>query len=232
MALATDQWTPAKSAAEVVGPREMGVRYRYLMVLRVALFNIVATALAVAIYLEGWLKDALVDYTGMLSLGIFGVFSLGLVWCVVKVWRTSVELNDVRAGCPGLQSRAAKYFAAIQGRSPESRAISTNLLRLRMTHYISSIRYIAGTLVFLGLVGTVIGFIVALSGVDPQQSANVEQIAPMVATLIRGMSIALYTTLIGAVLHVWLMINHRILSAGTLHLYNAIVELGEQRVGS
>ncbi len=232
MALATDHWTSTEGTADVASARGAGVRYRYLMVLRLALVNIVATGLTAVICLGGWLKDAFMGYTAVLSLGIFAVFLFGLVWCVAKVWRTSVELNDVRAGRPGSRSRAAKYLETIQGRSSASRAISTNLLRMRMTHYISGIRYIAGTLVFLGLVGTVIGFIVALSGVDPQQSANVEHIAPMVATLIRGMSIALYTTLIGAFLHIWLMINHRILSAGTMHLYNAIVELGEQRVGS
>jgi hypothetical protein len=45
------------------------------------------------------------------------------------------------------------------------------------------------------------------------------------------MSIALYTTLVGAVLHVWLMVNHRLLATGTSELFNTIIELGEQRVG-
>ena len=58
------------------------------------------------------------------------------------------------------------------------------------------------------------------------------QIAPMVSSLIDGMGIALYTTLVGAVLHVWLIVNHRMLATGTLHLYNAIVELGERRAAS
>ncbi len=231
MALASDHWVPG-AAATGAPTSAAGVRYRYLMVLHFALVNIVAAALAAAIYLQGWLKEAFTGYTGLLSLVIVGVFLVGLVWCGVKVWRTSMELNGVRAGTPQPSSRAGKYLGTIQGRSAESRAISTNLLRLRMAHYISVVRYIANTLVFLGLVGTVIGFIVALSGVDPHQAANVEQIAPMVATLISGMSIALYTTLIGAVLHVWLMVNHRVLAAGTMHLFNAIVELGEQRVGA
>ncbi|TDJ17643.1 MAG: hypothetical protein E2O65_07790 [Gammaproteobacteria bacterium] len=93
------------------------------------------------------------------------------------------------------------------------------------------VRQTADSLVFLGLVGTVIGFIVALSGIDPQASAQVDQVASMVSTLVAGMSIALYTTLFGSVLHVWLMVNHRLLATGTSNLFNAIVELGEQRVG-
>jgi hypothetical protein len=51
----------------------------------------------------------------------------------------------------------------------------------------------------------------------------------MVATLIKGMSVALYTTLLGAVLNVWLNINHRILSTGTVNLVSYIVQYGEKR---
>ncbi|NCF27940.1 MAG: hypothetical protein GWP69_11210 [Gammaproteobacteria bacterium] len=100
-----------------------------------------------------------------------------------------------------------------------------------MGNQIVIVRQTADSLVFLGLVGTVIGFIVALSGVDPQASAQLDEVAAMVGTLVAGMSIALYTTLVGAVLHVWLMVNHRFLATGTSDLFNAIVELGEQRVG-
>ena len=117
------------------------------------------------------------------------------------------------------------------GRPAESRAIGANLLRNRLGTQITIVRQTADSLVFLGLVGTVIGFIVALSGVDPQVSAQLDEVASMVATLVAGMSIALYTTLVGAVLHVWLMVNYRLLASGTSNLFNAIVELGEQRVG-
>ncbi len=50
----------------------------------------------------------------------------------------------------------------------------------------------------------------------------------MVSTLIEGMSTALYTTLVGAVLNLWLMANHRLLSSGTVHLITALVEFGER----
>ena len=53
----------------------------------------------------------------------------------------------------------------------------------------------ANTLVILGLIGTVIGFIIALSGVDGSVSSNPEEVSKMVSTLIQGMSVALYTTL-------------------------------------
>ncbi len=232
MALASDQWHTDDGKSEVGAVETTGLLHRYLLVLRFALVNIVAFGLLVAVVLQGWLEGALVDYTMWLSLGIFGVFLFGMILCGAKIWRTSVELNDVRAGTPRPASAAGKYLAAAHDYSAESRSIIANSLRLRMNNYISIVRQIANILVFCGLVGTVIGFIVALSGVNPELSATVDNIAPMVATLIQGMSIALYTTLIGAVLHVWLMVNHGILVTGTVHLFSAIVELGERRVGS
>jgi hypothetical protein len=41
------------------------------------------------------------------------------------------------------------------------------------------------------------------------------------------MSTALYTTLVGSVLNIWLMINHGLLMGGTVKLAAAVIELGE-----
>ena len=69
MALASDQLDLEKQ----LGQRLPDRLYRYLLVLRFGLVNIIATGLAVAVYLQGWLDDALVGYTWRLSLGIFSV---------------------------------------------------------------------------------------------------------------------------------------------------------------
>ena len=92
---------------------------------------------------------------------------------------------------------------------------------------ISAVRLIANNLITLGLIGTVIGFIIALSGVEAERVADVASVAPMVSTLIQGMSVALYTTLVGAVFHVWLLMCFQILSTGTVNLANAIIEYSE-----
>lgn len=65
---------------------------------------------------------------------------------------------------------------------------------------------IADTSVFAGLIGTVIGIIIAFSNLDPSQMANVEYARSMGTALLSGMSVALYTTLVGAVSFVWLNI--------------------------
>ncbi|TQV80973.1 MotA/TolQ/ExbB proton channel family protein [Denitrobaculum tricleocarpae] len=98
---------------------------------------------------------------------------------------------------------------------------------MKLTHRIAVVRNVANALVLLGLIGTVVGFIIALSGVDPEQASDVSAITPMVSTLIEGMSTALYTTLVGAILNVWLMVNYQLLAAGTVKLITALVEFGE-----
>lgn len=74
-------------------------------------------------------------------------------------------------------------------------------------HNLFSLRFIANSCVVLGLIGTVLGFIQALNGIDPQAAANVDQISGMVSALISGMGVALYTTLVGSVLALWLLVN-------------------------
>ncbi len=198
----------------------------HLVVLRFALFNVVAAGLAFAIYLQGWLDAAFRDFTLWLSLAIIGVFLFGLALCAERVWRTSMELADLAAGAPRPDSRARALAATFERGLLEDRPVAVQLLRLRMSGHIAIVLHTANSLVFLGLVGTVIGFIVALSGVDPQLAGQVDNVGPMVSTLLSGMSIALYTTLIGALLHLWLVVNYRLLASATLRLFGAIVEAG------
>jgi len=101
-------------------------------------------------------------------------------------------------------------------------------MRLRLSHRMSVVKHLANTLVLLGLIGTVLGFIIALSGVNPDEAANVDSIAPMVSTLISGMSTALYTTLVGSIFNVWLTANFQMLSSGTVQLISSIQEAVER----
>ena len=126
-----------------------------------------------------------------------------------------------------MQSRAADYLTLIRGAEGDSRALIASSQRLKLTQRISLVRQIANSLVLLGLIGTVIGFVIALSGVDPEEAANVKAIAPMVSTMIEGMSTALYTTLVGSVLNLWMLANYQLLATGTVKLITGLVEFGE-----
>jgi hypothetical protein len=204
--------------------------FQYLLLARFALVNLVGLALTIAAYFQGWIAiiDA-ADPTHQCAL-IAAVFVAGLGVCAARVWRLSRELNDAAAPVPAPRSRAGQYLALIRERGSDSRAMLAGVLRAKLMARTSAVRNIAGTLVVLGLIGTVIGFIMSLSGVKPEVASDAKAIAPMVTTLITGMSVALYTTLVGALLNIWLMVNYHVLSAGTMNLFTAIIERGEADV--
>jgi hypothetical protein len=203
-------------------------RLSYRLLLRFALLNLAGFALVGAAAGQGWIDIVLKADTSGLSVAIAGVFLFGLGLACHRALRISRELNQMKAYDPLVPSRVRQYLQAIWARGGSSRAISADALKLRLADRLGGVRHVATALVILGLIGTVLGFIEALGGVSPDQAGSAEAIAPMVATLIEGMSVALYTTLIGAVLNLWLMANYRLLASGTVSLITAIIDLGER----
>ena len=208
------------------------ITHRYLLLMRFTLANSIALALLGAAAGMGWIGSLLAADGSIYSLAIVAVFLVGLFWSGQRVAQLSRALNEVKAYQVGRCPEAPAYLRAIEGRDAGSRALLASTLKLRLAGRIAPVRHIANSLVLLGLTGTVIGFIIALSGVHPDSAADVSAIGPMISTLIRGMSIALYTTLVGSLLHIWLMVNVRLLEGGTLKLLTATVELGERHARS
>lgn len=205
---------------------------RHRLLFRFSIVNLAAFALLGAAYYQGWVDQIVLSDTSFISPGIFIVFLGGLGIAAGRVWRLNTEMNGMESGQPAPGSWAARYLAAIKGRSEGARAILGSSLRLTMASSISPVRHVAVSLVLLGLIGTVIGFIISLAGVDPRMTGEASSIAPMVARLIGGMSVALYTTLVGSILNVWLMANYQILNGGAVRLLTSIVERGEADAGS
>ncbi len=203
-----------------------------LLLLRFALLNVLCAALlAVAVSL-GLVELVIKADRTYLSIGIFVVFLGGLAFCGLRVWQTSHELDRLRDFDPMRPSRAAEYLSLIRGLSGEGRSLLASAMRLKLSQRIALVRHVANSLVMLGLIGTVIGFVIALSGVDPEQASNVKSIAPMVSTMIDGMSTALFTTLVGAVLNLLLGANHQLLTTGTVKLVTGLIEFGEAHARS
>ena len=206
--------------------------HSYRLVLRCALLNAAALALTAAAWAEGLVERAFAaDQTRFVAVIVL-VFAVGLALALGRVFWTSRQINLARRFDPATPSRAAAYAARAAGKDAQSRQILAQALRLELSQDITLVRHLGSSLVFLGLIGTVIGFIVALSGVDPGMAGETENVGPMVSALISGMSTALVTTLVGSVLNIWLMANYQLLATGTVRLINAVVELGERRAGA
>jgi len=199
--------------------------YRSLLLLRYVLLNVVAFALLGVAWSQGYVHKVINADQTYLSVVIFLVFIVGLVLCTQKLWQTNREIDALKTP-DGLGSDAIAHLL-VQNDNTTERTVSGSM-RLRLSHRISVVRHLGNTLVLLGLIGTVLGFIIALSGVDPDTASDVNSIAPMVSTLIQGMSTALYTTLIGSIFNVWLMANFQMLSSGTVQLISDLQEAVER----
>ncbi len=216
-----------RAAVSGTGPFAHRDQFTYLLALRYVLVNVAAVALLAAAYLHGWIAVVMAADPTYQCAGIALVFLAGFALCSHRIWQVSQELNQSRAPAPRPNSRAALYLALVANRGGDSRAIAASMLRDKLGSRLQVVRQIASTLVLLGLIGTVVGFIIALSGIRPDAVGDVKAVTPMIANLISGMSVALYTTLVGALLNIWLMVNYQLLASGTVRLLSAIVERGE-----
>ena len=206
--------------------------HRYLLVMRYTLVNGIALALVAAAGLQGWLDPLLAaDRTRLVGLIVL-IFLLGNVWCVQRLVATSRELNALKRGIRPAGTKTGEFLALIEGRDAATRANMAAVLKVKLFSRIVPIRHVANSLVILGLIGTVLGFIIALGGVDPEAASDVSAVGPMISTLIDGMSVALHTTLVGSVLNVWLMVNYRLLESGTIRVLTQAVEMGERYAGA
>lgn len=84
-------------------------------------------------------------------------------------------------------------------------ALAGHYVRAKRAIGISS--QLAEILTGLGLLGTVVGFVMALSHVDPGTASDVGRVAGMISGMVEGMGTALYTTIAGALGSLWLAAN-------------------------
>jgi MotA/TolQ/ExbB proton channel family len=75
----------------------------------------------------------------------------------------------------------------------------------------SDVEWLATHVVRIGLLGTVIGLIIAFSAAKTGGSADPSEIKPMIAAVVDGMYVSLYATLLGIAANLWLKINLRLL---------------------
>ena len=87
--------------------------YRYVLLLRFTLLNLIGFGLLGAAYAHGLVAMALEADRTYLSLIIFLAFLVGLGLCAYRVWQTSQELNSVRDFEAGADSPATPRAARI-----------------------------------------------------------------------------------------------------------------------
>ena len=205
------------------------MQYKYLLILRYSLINLVGLVFLFVLITQGYVSKAIkADITNMVIV-ILALFSVGFILAAYRTFWLSRELNYSYLKVLPPNSIAKDFLQNSEKLDASSRNNIAASLRIKLSSKINYIKFMANTLVILGLIGTVIGFIIALSGVDGSVSSNPEEVSKMVSTLIQGMSVALYTTLVGSICSVWLNICYQIMSTGANNLLSKIIELGEKK---
>ena len=64
----------------------------------------------------------------------------------------------------------------------------------------------------LGLIGNVVGFIIALQNIDTGSLGSAEGVQKVAASLLAGMGVAFCSTLVGAVAALWTSVNAWVIS--------------------
>ena len=205
------------------------MQYKYLLILRYSLINLVGLIFLFVLITQGYVTKAIkADITNMVIV-ILTLFAVGFILAAYRTFWLSRELNYSFLKILPNHSLAKEFLQNSKKLDASSRNNLAASLRIKLSSKIGYIKFMANTLVILGLIGTVIGFIIALSGVDGSVSSNPEEVSKMVSTLIQGMSVALYTTLVGSICSVWLNICYQIMSTGANKLLSKIIELGEKK---
>jgi hypothetical protein len=159
----------------------------YIHLSRFLIINTAAVALVVGAWLKGWLGMVLAADRSYMTLVIAGALVFGLYLCASRM----IGLRHYVAGL--------KHPALSEAR------------RTMLLMRIGMVRHIANNLVLLGLIGTVLGFVIGFSGIEPGMIGDTEMAAAMITQVIDGMGVALYTTLVGAIAHIWLYGCYKIL---------------------
>lgn len=158
-----------------------------------------ALGAGVALFAAWWLQRrglwaALIegDPSGI-SAAIVGLSVLCTLWCGRRAWVLTQQV------LPGSHWRLS--FRSERASAPEHAA---QLLSERSHGPHETAWWFAGSAIKLGLLGTVVGFIVMSLQLSRMGGFELDQVQTLLSQMTQGMAIALYTTLVGLAANLWL----------------------------
>lgn len=174
-----------------------------IVIYKLVLINALAiTWLAVTNYQTGWLTGLFQADTTRLNYGTAGLFGLVWIGTMLKAREINTAFNDLMGN--------HVYERDWQGE-----------LRLKQMEWIERA---AGWMLFLGLIGTLYGLMISLSGVNTGNFGSTEGIKQIAVQMVAGLRIEISTTIIGAMLALWTEVNFVILKHTADHV--VVVEEG------
>ena len=207
------------------------IMYSYLLI------NSFFSLLLYAAFLLGWVEKVYSSDSSYLSYVISLVFVLSWsisIYAALWINKESNKLNDnIESGI------AYEYFNLIKkkftgiSKLNYDHSLLASTLQAKMYLRIRFISYSANLLILLGLIGTVIGFIIAVGGLGDSLAGgqNLARVQTVLGQIVNGMGIALFTTLLGSIFGgIWLQLHYEILSTSIEKLIITIIEKAESEI--
>jgi hypothetical protein len=136
------------------------------------------------------------------------------------------------AGLVAAHIRELVTKAALQGAERLDQTLLLRVLAARLRGSNQFGAFASDTLMKLGLLGTIIGFIMMLApiaGLDPE---NREAVRSSMSLMSAGMAVAMYTTLVGLAGSILLKVQYSMLDSATAKIFAFAVDLTEVHVVS
>jgi len=134
----------------------------------------------------------LVILTSLISLHCaYRSYQLSRSESAIFAWQSGKQHND--------DSPLATYLRLITSHGEKNLALNSELLAEHFHYQHAFGWFAAGAMIKLGLLGTVIGFIMMLTSIGELDSVDIEQVQRLMQQMTQGMMVALNTTLLGLV---------------------------------
>ena len=213
----------------------------FVMFLRAIAFNIMCVALVFWIYQEGRIDAILKFDTLYISRIIAGLGILGLCTIVVRIFQISRELNVVKKYRKLMDSgrnkeatdkwlrftnsRVAEFIQNYRRVLPEDKSVFVGNFQMTIASKLSIFGSMTEWLTVLGLLGTVVGFRIALEVMTGLK--DISLLVVFVQNISGGLMIAIDTTIVGICAALWLDINLKwVLRPGMVQLVSEAVNAG------
>ena len=195
------------------------------------IINSFASLLVYVAWLQGWLllvfeSDA--SYLSLVMAALFVIFWIVSAYHIVVINREIVRFETRQP-----EGIAYEYFNKIRAKSIKldgglvDQFMLAGALRVRLMMPIHILHYVANMLILLGLIGTVVGFVIAVAGLGDSLAGgeNLQRVQGVLGQIVTGMGVALFTTLVGAILGgLWLQLHYQILERAIAGLVVDVVE--------
>ena len=140
--------------------------------------------------------------------------------------------DSLPSGLVAVHIRDLVTKAALQGAERLDQTLLLRVLadRLRGSNQFGA--FAADTLMKLGLLGTIIGFIMMLAPIAGLDTENREAVRSSMSLMSDGMAVAMYTTLVGLVTSILVKVQYTLLDSATAKIFAFAVDLTEVHVVS